>query len=157
MQNNSDRIICPQITVSIITVLELILLVTFAKYITWGALVHPLISILVSIFVILGIRNKNYRYYNFAKTTSIAIGVLEAILILFAMSVLFSDAFKSQIKKQGYDYDSVRNGLTIGFTIILSFVWLESCAIIFYSRRVKYLCDNDTEKSINNTANQPLV
>ncbi len=158
MENNSESFCCPQITASVIAVLEIVFAITSSNYVNDGVYASPIISVLIAIFVILGIQNKNYGFYNCAQIICIIISVLQTIFIVILMVIVSSDAFDKEIKKQGKNPNSVRSSLIIGFLIALFFVWLESCVLICYNQRVRAHCQNAiTVNRINNDFNQALV
>ena len=158
MENNSESFLCPQITAVIIAVLHIYFAISSSSYINSGVYLSPIIFSLIAVFVILGIKNKNYGFYNCAQITSIVISVIETILIVIFIVGVSSKEFENEVKKKGYDINSVRPGLIIGFLIALLFVWLESCVLICYNTRVRAHCENAiTVNRINNGFNQALV
>ena len=79
-------------------------------------------------------------------------------MIVILIVGVSSKEFENEVKKKGYDINSVRPGLIIGFLIALLFVWLESCVLICYNTRVRAHCENAiTVNRINNGFNQALV
>ena len=158
MENNSESFCCPQFTVSVIAVLEIVFAIASSNYVNNEVYASPIISVLIAVFVILGIKNKNYGFYNCAQITCIIISVLQTILIVILMVFVSSDEFGKKIKEKGYNPSSVRPSLIIGFLIALFFVWLESCVLICYNQRVRAHCENTiTVNRINNVSNQALV
>ena len=193
MQSSEDTILCPQITSVIVTILKIagpIFLVTgsngYGFAFSW-AFIDPLFTLIVTIFVILGIKNKNYGFYNCAQITCIVFSILETIGIAIAIvAILFFGA----ITNKGIDTTTKNSPTTIPTTIpnpflydinkdaaeiaktgtnfiiaimVISlslagvFVWLLTCVLICYNKRVRYYCDNITARQINNVINQPLV
>ena len=158
MENNSESFLCPQITAVIIAVLHIYFAISSSSYINSGVYLSPIIFSLIAVFVILGIKNKNYGFYNCAQITCIVISVLQTIFIVFLMVVASTDEFEKELKRQGYDPNSVKPTLYIEVLIALFFVWLESCVLICYNQRVRAHCENAiTVNRINNGFNQALV
>ena len=133
------------------------------QYISFGVIASPISSILIAIFVILGIKNKNYSYYNCAQITCIVFSVLESLFFAIILIVsLVSDDYIKRIQKElndktKYDAGTIRVTLFIVLSIIIAFIWLESCVLIRYNKRVKNHCEGITVRNINNMINQPLV
>ncbi len=158
MQNNSDTIICPQITTSFIACLKLVFVIINANYISWGALASPLFSILIAVFVILGIKNRNFSYYNSAKIICIILSILETIAIAFVAWVLLFLFSHSNDSRKKDNTNNVVNIIIFYFIVILLFIWIEFGVLIFYTQRVQNYCLNITTKTINNSViNEPLT
>ena len=158
MENNSESFLCPQITAIIIAVVQIIFAISSSSYINSGVYLPGIISVLIAVFVILGIKNKNYGFYNCAQITCIVISVLQTIFIVIVMVAASSDEYEKELKRQGYDPNSVKPTLYIEFLIALFFAWLESCVLICYNQRVRAHCENAiTVNRINNGFNQALV
>ena len=196
MQSSEDTILCPQITSVIVTILKIagpIFLVTgsngYGLAFSW-AFIDPLFTLIVTIFVILGIKNKNYGFYNCAQITCIVFSILEtigiaiALVAILALGVLVNktidnttknnpttiptipttipNPFLYDINKDATEIVKTGSNLVVTFMVIaLSlagvFVWLLTCVLICYNKRVRYYCDNITSRQINNVINQPLV
>ncbi len=94
MQRNSESIICPQITVCVIAALKIFFAIGGTSYISSWFIGSPLFAVIIAIFVILGISNKNYGFYNCAQVTCIILSVLESILIgIIIIACISSDTF----------------------------------------------------------------
>jgi NADH:ubiquinone oxidoreductase subunit 2 (subunit N) len=157
MQNNSESFLCPQVTVCVIAVLDVIFAIGSSSYINGGVFLLPIIEILVAVFVILGIKNRNYGFYNCAQITCIVISVIQTIFVVIIMLVLFSASYEAEKKDKDNNPESARAVLTLALFIILFFVWLESCVLICYNQRVRLYCDNIPINNMNNQVAQPLV
>ena len=140
----------------------------------------------MTIFIILGIKNKNYGFYICAQVTSIIMSILGTILILiiFVFILFFAETVEKwlnqvqntvdknipnvpnvpnqDIKKIMNDGTKItfaffRTVVFIGLSISTFIIWLLTCVLICYNKRVRYHCDNITAKQIGSMINQPLV
>lgn len=178
-----DNILCPQITSVIVTILKIFgplgLIIPTKGYfsIFYGFLGDPIISIILTIFIIIGIKNKNYGYYICAQVTCIIFSILETIGIAFVIIfiICFGDFlekyFKDIINRTSPDSTmnkTLNDFLKWGFTVIKAiiiiglslntiFEWILTCVLICYNKRVRYHCDNITTKQIGSMISQPLV
>ena len=174
--DSEDVIICPQTTSVIVTILKILGVLSFLFNGTnfnpeiFGYFINPIISIIVTLFIILGIKHKNYGYYNCAQITCIVFSIIESIVIsIYLLGILFLGWFFGQIIKnipnEPKDTNKRNNDTTnyiaiiiiIGLSLNLFFIWLLTCVLIGYNKRVRNYCNNITTKQINNVINQPLV
>jgi hypothetical protein len=194
MQNYSydDTIYCPQITSVIVLVLKLlgalgIIIPSHGNVIgVYGFLVDPVIALILTIFIILGIKNKNYGFYICAQVTSIIMSILGTILILiiFVFILFFAETVEKWLNQVQNTVDKnipnvpnvpnqdinktinesyklafsvFKTAVFIGLSIRAFIIWLLTCVLICYNKRVRYHCDNITAKQIGSMINQPLV
>jgi hypothetical protein len=184
-----DTILCPQITSVIVLILKLLGALAFIipsqgyAIGVYGLLVDPVIALILTIFIILGIKNKNYGFYICAQVTSIIISILGTIIIILILGflILFAELAEKWLNEvqntvnknvpnvPNQDINKIMNDGTkitfaffktvvfIGLSISTFIIWLLTCVLICYNKRVRYLCDNDTSKQIGSMINQPLV
>ena len=194
MKNYSydDTILCPQITSVIVLVLKLLgalgIIIPLHSYITglYSIFVDPVIALILTIFIILGIKNKNYGFYICAQVTSIIMSILGTILILiiFVFILFFAETVEKWLNQVQNTVDKnipnvpnvpnqdinktinesyklafsvFKTAVFIGLSIRAFIIWLLTCVLICYNKRVRYHCDNITEKQIGSMINQPLV
>ena len=194
MKNYSydDTILCPQITSVIVLVLKLLgalgIIIPLHSYITglYSIFVDPVIALILTIFIILGIKNKNYGFYICAQVTSIIMSILGTILILiiFVSIFFFAETVEKWLNQvqntvdknipnvpnvpnqdinktinEGYKltFSIFKTAVFIGLSIRAFIIWLLTCVLICYNKRVRYHCDNDPSKQIGSMINQPLV
>ncbi len=156
MQDNSESITCPQTTVTVFAVIYSIFAIASLSFYT---VFLPPISILIAIFVILGIKTKKYVYYICGLIISIVRSITETIIILIVIINLLSYSHYDE-RKNEYNY-GYNNPLLVFvsfvFAMLLFFIWIESSVLIFYNKRVRYHCENNTVRTIRNEFSQPLV
>ena len=194
MKNYSydDTILCPQITSVIVLVLKLLgalgIIIPLHSYITglYSIFVDPVIALILTIFIILGIKNKNYGFYICAQVTSIIMSILGTILILiiFVFILFFAETVEKWLNQVQNTVDKnipnvpnvpnqdinktinesyklafsvFKTAVFIGLSIRAFIIWLLTCVLICYNKRVRYHCDNITAKQIGSMINQPLV
>ena len=194
MKNYSydDTILCPQITSVIVLVLKLLgalgIIIPLHSYITglYSIFVDPVIALILTIFIILGIKNKNYGFYICAQVTSIIFSILGTILILiiFVSIFFFAETVEKWLNQvqntvdknipnvpnvpnqdinktinEGYKltFSIFKTAVFIGLSIRAFIIWLLTCVLICYNKRVRYHCDSITAKQIGSMINQPLV
>jgi hypothetical protein len=158
------------------------------QYITglYSFLVDPVIALILTIFIILGIKNKNYGFYICAQVTSIIFSILGTILILIIFVSIFffaetvekwlnqvqntvdknipnvpnvpnQDINKTINESYKLAFSVFKTAVFIGLSIRAFIIWLLTCVLICYNKRVRYHCDNITAKQIGSMINQPLV
>ena len=155
MQDNSESITCPQTTVTVFAVIYSIFAIASLSIYN---VFQPIISILIAIFVKLGIKNKKYGYYICGIVTSIVLNIFETIIILILMNIVLSPIYDDIKKEYKYGYKSPFNIiLSLMLTMFLLSIWIESCVLIYYNKRVRYYCQNNTVRTIRNEFSQPLV
>ena len=184
-----DTILCPQITSVIVLILKLLGALAFIipsqgyAIGVYGLLIDPVIALILTIFIILGIKNKNYGFYICAQVTSIIISILGTIIIILIIGflILFADLAEKWLNEMqntvdknvpnvpNQDINKIMNDGTkitfaffktvvfIGLSISTFIIWLLTCVLICYNKRVRYHCDNDPSKQIGSMINQPLV
>ena len=166
MQTQTDSensILCPQITSVIVTIIKILEIIGFLYNISdfgnFWIYFEPIISIILTIFIILGIKNKKYGYYNCAQITCIFLSIIETSAIIF---ILFTFLFVGTI------FGSITNKNNTGpkadeiiffieLSLYLFFIWLLTCVLVYYNKRVRYYCDNINSEQINNLSDRPLV
>ena len=118
----------------------------------------PFISFLIAVLVILGIKNRNFSYYNSAKIICIILSILETIAIAFVAWVLLFLFSHSNDSRKKDNTNNVEIIIVFASIAILLFIWIEFCVLIFYTQKVQNHYLNITTKTINNSIiNEPLV
>ena len=74
------------------------------------------------------------------------------------MNIVLSPIYDDIKKEYKYGYKSPFNIiLSLMLTMFLLSIWIESCVLIYYNKRVRYYCQNNTVRTIRNEFSQPLV
>ena len=160
--DSADNILCPQITSVVVTILKILGIIGFLINISsfWNIwiFIEPIISIILTIFIILGIKNKNYRYYNWAQIIYIVLTLIETCAIIFILFFfLFVGTIFGAISKTNTETKVNEIIFYIDLSLFLFFIWLLTCVLVLYNKRVRYYCDNINSEQFNNMNNQPLV
>ena len=137
------------------------------QYTSLWSLSIPLISLLIAIFVFIGINGKKYGFYNCAKIICIVFSVLKSIgFIIIIIAILASQEFLQKLideinkdktkDKNNLNIKDYKITLIIIFLLYIFFSWIESCVLMGYDRRVKYNCEGITVRNIKSSIDQPL-
>ena len=160
-QPRSDLILCPQITVWIIFVLELIYVFNIWYF---GYLIALLLQLAIALCVSFWINKRNYGLYRVGQIISTIISVIGTFVLLFyafIIGIIVSDL--------GIKIKEEERGLIIGVFIVAGvLIWLQSYILMCYRRSVESLCNNSGGlynpqiQTLNNQYNQnnqynPLV
>ena len=152
--DSADNILCPQITSVVVTILKILgiigFLINISSFGNIWIFIEPIISIILTIFIILGIKNKKYGYYNCAQITCIVLSIIETIAIIF---ILFASLFVGTI--YGVITNKNNTGAKVNeiiffieLSLFLFFIWVLTCVLVYYNKRVRYYCDNINSEQI---------
>ena len=140
VQPVNNNIICPQITVWFIFVMQCLSLLTGNS--NTGTLFSMVIQLILAILITNGIRHRYYHYYK----TGLIISMVESIMgtIYYFISILNL--------KEIDELNSEEKTIVYAFAIILSgIIWIETCILCSYRSRVERMsnCNNNYNYNIN--------
>ena len=129
----SNSIICPQITVWIIFVLELLSLLILEVSSSLLAIVDQLV---ISISVTLGIMKRNFCLYKCGLIISIIGSILETFSLIYIWySLVYTE-------KESYNGDSkISKGFIILILVVAgNLIWIQSCVLCWFRNIVRSYC-----------------
>ena len=132
-QQSSGSLLCPQITVWILFVLEVIGLFSLGS----SSIISLLIQLAIALCVSLGINKRNYGLYRAGLITSLVISILGTvyllIVVLFIGGAAASDS-RSEIKDEDVEY------LIVVLIAAGAVIWIQSCILICFRNSVESFC-----------------
>ena len=138
IQPVNNSIICPQITVWFIFVMQCLSLLTGNS--NTGTLFSMVIQLILAILITNGIRHRYYHYYK----TGLIISMVESIMgtIYYFISILNL--------REIDELNSEEKTIVYAFAIILSgIIWIETCILCSYRSRVERICNCNNNYNIN--------